>query len=67
MKPVDKQRLTELMFSSFLRDEDGGEYSGILAAFDAVYPEIVELCALEAESRGAGYIAERIRNLKYDK
>lgn len=63
----ERTRLIEMMFVAYLRDEDGGEYSGSVAAFNVVFPEIVEMCALEAEKYGATYIAERIRNLKYAK
>lgn len=67
MKPEDKQELVDSMYAAYLTDEDDGPYSGIMAACDVAIMEIVELCALEAEKYGANYIAERLRNLKYDK
>lgn len=64
IKPEEHQRLIELMFTALVRDEDGGLYSGAVAAFDVVFPEIVELCAREMESLAYSPAAERLRDLK---
>jgi hypothetical protein len=44
-----RERCIEKMFTAYVCDEDGGPYSGVAAAFDAVWNDIVEECALVAE------------------
>jgi hypothetical protein len=45
-----RERCIEKMFTAYVCDEDGGPYSGVAAAFDAVFPEILEECVKAIES-----------------
>ncbi len=50
MKQSFRERCIEKMFTAYVCDEDGGPYSGVAAAFDAVFPEILEECVKAIES-----------------
>jgi hypothetical protein len=45
-----RERCIEKMFTAYVCDEDGGPYSGVAAAFDAVFSEILEECVKAIES-----------------
>ena len=48
--PSFREVTIEKMFSAYVNDVDGGPYSGVAAAFDAVWNDIIEEIALSVEA-----------------